>query len=58
LRHTHRENDAVTLALLFILVAIAVYATLKAEKQVRCVGKSPYANTLQHDIHREWVCEP
>jgi hypothetical protein len=43
---------------LAVLLAIALYATLKDKKQVRCSWRSPYANTLQHDIHGEWVCDP
>jgi hypothetical protein len=52
-----REVVAVFL-LAFVAIGISTCVREKAGTGTRnCRWESRYPNTLQHDIHREWVCD-
>jgi hypothetical protein len=42
---------------LALMVAIVHGSCACDERPRKCRWESKYANTLQHDIHREWVCK-
>jgi hypothetical protein len=56
------SKDRISMFMLWATVAIVaaaltLLACRKKEESVRCRWESRYLNTLQHDIHREWVCK-
>ena len=49
--------DISMIIIAFALIAAAVGWYAAHETDTPCKSVSPYANTLQHDIHRQTVCK-
>jgi len=44
-------------ALIVMVGSVIGFILVGPPKDKKCRWESPYMNTLQHDIHRRWVCE-
>jgi hypothetical protein len=44
-------------ALIVMFVSLTAFIVIGVPKDKKCSWQSKYNNTLQQDIHREWVCK-
>ena len=44
-------------SIIVVFVSLTAFILVGPPKEKECEWKSKYNNTLQHDIHRVWVCK-
>jgi len=53
-----QQTFDICMAIVFVVIFLAVAAWVVVDStDTPCKSVSPYANTLQHDIHRKIVCK-
>jgi len=51
-------RDFIFYAAVLTVLSAGRCALSEDHKDPRCGWVSPYKNTIQHDMHREWKCRP